>query len=215
MVSSRFSFRGSGLEPQPGSHHSTGHLGHGLGPLLLQLLFITLFVGVLVTFLYRVPKNPSDQKQEKIYQELNQLRSGVDRLCRPCPWDWTSFQGNCYFFSKSTRNWTDSLIACQEMGAQLVIIENLEEQKFLKFNLPKKHRAWIGISDLEKEDNWQWVNGSALSHSFSTYWNEGEPNNQEDEDCAEFKKRGWNDEKCAFKNFWICKKPALSFCSHK
>ncbi|KAM4889359.1 CD209 antigen-like protein C [Thomomys bottae] len=191
------------------------HLDHGPGRLLLQLFFIALFGGVLVAFLYRVPKDPSDQTQEKIYQELTQLRSRVDRLCRPCPWDWASFQENCYFFSKSTRTWNESVIACKEMGAQLVIIENVEEQNFIRFTLPKKRQAWIGISDLQQENRWQWVNGEELLHRFRSFWNEGEPNNQEDEDCAEFKEGGWNDAKCAFKKFWICKKSALPFCSRE
>nr|XP_040146475.1 CD209 antigen-like protein 2 isoform X2 [Ictidomys tridecemlineatus] len=74
-----------------------------------------------------VSRVPSSQGQ-KVCQELTQLKAGVDRLCRPCPWDWTFFQGHCYFFSKSQRNWHDSATACQEEGAQLVVINSAEEQ---------------------------------------------------------------------------------------
>lgn len=55
----------------------------------------------------------------------------TDRLCRPCPWDWTLFQEKCYFFSKSQRNWNDSSTTCKEKGAQLVIVDSDEEQVLL------------------------------------------------------------------------------------
>lgn len=52
----------------------------------------------------------------------------IDSLCRPCPWEWTFFHRKCYYFSKSQRNWNDSVTACQEVEAQLVIVESDEEQ---------------------------------------------------------------------------------------
>lgn len=52
----------------------------------------------------------------------------TDRLCRPCPWDWTPFQGSCYFFSVVQKAWNDSATACQKVGAQLVVIKSDEEQ---------------------------------------------------------------------------------------
>lgn len=48
--------------------------------------------------------------------------------------------------------------------------------------------------------------------SFVKYWNEGEPNSSGEEDCAEFRGKGWNDSKCSLSKFWICKKPTTS-CS--
>ena len=52
----------------------------------------------------------------------------IDSLCRPCPWEWTFFNRKCYYVSKSLRNWNDSVTACQEVEAQLVVVENDEEQ---------------------------------------------------------------------------------------
>ncbi|MBZ3881521.1 CD209 antigen, partial [Sciurus carolinensis] len=100
---------------------------------------------------------------QKVYQELTQLKAGVGRLCRPCPWDWTFFQGNCYFFSKSLRNWHDSVTACQEEGAQLVVIESAEEQSLLQQTSHIKGSPWMGLSDLNKEGAWHWVEVSPLS----------------------------------------------------
>ncbi|XP_032107865.1 CD209 antigen isoform X3 [Sapajus apella] len=165
-----------------------------------------------------VSKNPSSQRQEQsmqeeISQDLTQLKAAVERLCRPCPWEWTFFQGNCYFISNSQRNWHDSVTACQEVGAQLVIIKSDEEQNFLQLQSSRSNRlAWMGLSDLHEENTWQWVDGSPLSPSLRQYWNQGEPNNIGEEDCAEFNGNGWNDDRCSAAKFWICKKSAAS-CS--
>ncbi|KAK7800582.1 hypothetical protein U0070_013386, partial [Myodes glareolus] len=86
----------------------------------------------------------------------------TDRLCRPCPWDWTLFQGNCYFFSKFQQNWHDSVTACREVGAQLVVIKSDEEQSFLQQMSKEKGYAWMGLSDLKHEGMWHWLDGSHL-----------------------------------------------------
>ncbi|XP_008053829.1 CD209 antigen-like [Carlito syrichta] len=154
-------------------------------------------------------------KQPEIAQEVAQLKVAVNHLCRPCPWDWTFFQGNCYFISNSQRNWQDSITACQEVGAQLVVIKSHEEQNFLQLQSSRSNRfTWMGLSDLKTEGTWHWVDGSLLSPSFAKYWNRGEPNNVGKEDCAEFSGNGWNDDKCAVAKFWVCKKPAAS-CPHE
>uniref|UniRef100_A0A2I3GQ67 CD209 molecule n=1 Tax=Nomascus leucogenys TaxID=61853 RepID=A0A2I3GQ67_NOMLE len=156
---------------------------------------------------------PEKSQQQEIYQELTRLKAAVERLCRPCPWEWTFFQGNCYFMSNSQRDWHDSITACQEVGAQLVVIKSAEEQNFLQLQSSRSNRfAWMGLSDLNQEGTWQWVDGSPLSPSFKQYWNRGEPNNIGEEDCAEFSGNGWNDDKCNLAKFWICKKSAAS-CS--
>uniref|UniRef100_A0A8C0XPA6 C-type lectin domain-containing protein n=1 Tax=Castor canadensis TaxID=51338 RepID=A0A8C0XPA6_CASCN len=163
--------------------------------------------------LFAGSKVSCSQGQSKINQELSQLKAGVDRLCRRCPWDWTFFQGNCYFFSKSQRNWKSSITACQEVGAQIVIIESDEEQSFLQQTSKNKGQTWMGMSDLNEESTWHWVDGSPLSSSFKKYWNKGEPNNAGEEDCAEFSGGGWNDASCDTEKFWICKNSSLS-CSN-
>ncbi|XP_040587473.1 CD209 antigen-like protein C isoform X2 [Mesocricetus auratus] len=153
-------------------------------------------------------------KKEKVYQEMSQLKPQINRLCRPCPWDWTFFQGSCYFFSTFQQNWHESVTACKEVGAQLVVIKSDDEQSFLQRTSKEKGYAWMGLSDLKREGVWHWVDGSHLLFSFMKYWNKGEPNNEGEEDCAEFRDDGWNDVPCTVQKYWICKKPAMS-CTKK
>uniref|UniRef100_A0A8C8U6T7 CD209a antigen n=1 Tax=Peromyscus maniculatus bairdii TaxID=230844 RepID=A0A8C8U6T7_PERMB len=182
----RYSIKGFGFQPNSGFGSFTGHLGLGHVPLALQVFFLVVFSVLLLVVLVK------------------------DRLCRRCPWDWTPFQESCYFFSVSQKTWNDSATACQNVGAQLVVIKSDEEQKFLQQTSKKRGYTWMGLIDMHKESTWHWVNGSPLTLSFMKYWNEGEPNNVGDEDCAEFRGDGWNDTKCDNKKFWICKKPKTS-----
>ncbi|XP_026644977.1 CD209 antigen-like protein C [Microtus ochrogaster] len=193
-----------------GKHHLQRWLSHRNGLLVLHLFSIVLLTGLLVAVLVQGFKSPSSPGNEKIYKQLMQLKVGVDSLCLPCPWEWESFNGKCYFFSKSQRTWNDSVTACQEVEAQLVIIDNDEEQSFLQRMSEKKGHAWMGLSDIRKEGKWVWMDGSPLQWSFMKYWNKGEPNNEGEEDCAEFRDDGWNDAPCAVEKYWICKKSAMS-----
>nr|KAF6348001.1 hypothetical protein mMyoMyo1_002401 [Myotis myotis] len=134
------------------------------------------------------------------------MNATLTGLCRRCPWNWDFFQGSCYIFSKIQSTWDASVSACEDMRAQLVVINNAEEQKFLKsWDIRNDKSTWIGLSDKHNEGSWQWVDNTHLHLSF---WKEGEPNNQGEEDCAELSGDGWNDNKCSEEHFWICEKPS-------
>ncbi|XP_019523161.1 PREDICTED: CD209 antigen-like protein 2 isoform X1 [Hipposideros armiger] len=198
-------------------------------PLPLMLLFISLgLFMLLLTTLVQVsriqqslPRETGHQESrspvvllqeqtqsdlEKIRQQLTWMNATLAGLCRPCPWDWTLFQGSCYIFSQTQSTWKAAVSACEDIRAQLVVINNAEEQKFLKFwDIRNNKRIWIGLSDQHNETFWQWVDKSPLTLSF---WIEGEPNNIGDEDCVELSTDGWNDNKCSAEDFWICEKPS-------
>uniref|UniRef100_A0A668A767 C-type lectin domain-containing protein n=1 Tax=Myripristis murdjan TaxID=586833 RepID=A0A668A767_9TELE len=119
---------------------------------------------------------------------------------------WIYFSSSCYFLSSENKNWNDSRQDCLGRGADLVIINSREEQSFLKnFGLT----VWIGLSDLETEGEWKWVDGSSLSY---TSWMENEPNDHgKSEDCGELvpEKDGWNDFPCSAGRPWICEKKTV------
>ncbi|XP_040846198.1 CD209 antigen-like protein E [Ochotona curzoniae] len=191
-------------QPQGPLGHLRSHLS-----LVLQLLCAVLLVAILAQ-VSKVPSCPEQESNEELYQDLMQLKAGLANLCRPCPWDWTFFQGHCYFFSKSQRNWHDSMSACQDVGAQLVIVRSDEEQSFLQQTSKSLGPTWMGLSDLNMEGVWHWVDGSPLELNFTKFWNRGEPNNIGGEDCAEFRDDGWNDSLCNGLRFWVCKQAAGS-----
>ncbi|KAG7313942.1 hypothetical protein KOW79_022438 [Hemibagrus wyckioides] len=97
---------------------------------------------------------------------------------------------------------------CINRGADLVIKNSTEEE------INSTSWAWIGLSDIEVERVWKWVDGTPLTTRF---WATGEWNNYSDEDCAEIlgdtKMKYWNDASCSITYYWICEKN-MFLCSN-
>ncbi|XP_055969220.1 CD209 antigen-like protein C [Sorex fumeus] len=149
------------------------------------------------------------EELEVIGKRLARMNATLERLCQ-CPWGWELFQGSCYWFSRSKRDWASSDPVCQSMNARLVVVNSVSEEKFLQsWEVRYEIRTWIGLSDHHEEASWQWVDGTPFQLSF---WKPGEPNNDQDEDCVELYNDGWNDDKCSKEKPWICEKPLVS-CS--
>ncbi|KAK3507420.1 hypothetical protein QTP70_020384 [Hemibagrus guttatus] len=125
----------------------------------------------------------------------------------PGKWKCFSSSSNFYGMSNEKKSWEESRKDCREKGADLLIINNTEEQEFIGKQLGN-FEAWIGLSDEVKEREWKWVDGTTLNTSFS-YWAEGEPNNVGEEDCAVISGSICNDRKCSDKLPWICEKPVF------
>ncbi|XP_013397759.1 uncharacterized protein LOC106164412 [Lingula anatina] len=137
----------------------------------------------------------------------------VNVTCAP---NWRLFKGNCYLFVTQEKVYKDAVAYCQRTPdgtrATLTSILDEEEQGFISNYLTGY--SWIGYDDIKTEKKWQWVDGTATT-TFTNWWTPSEPNNQNNEDCAEllgpnaFGKSGaWNDKTCAIKRDFICKSQA-------
>ncbi|KAF1494155.1 C-type lectin domain family 17, member A, partial [Eudyptula minor novaehollandiae] len=137
---------------------------------------------------------------------LEQTRSLSEILCTKCPAGWQQFAKTCYFFSTTKKPWLAAKQSCHDFNAHLAIVDTEQENKFLANHIMKDRVFWLGLTDTDSENNWQWVNGRSLSLSF---WNSGEPNNagQQGEDCATIYSSGlWNDILCSSPEAWICER---------
>uniref|UniRef100_A0A672QEP7 Si:ch73-343l4.8 n=1 Tax=Sinocyclocheilus grahami TaxID=75366 RepID=A0A672QEP7_SINGR len=112
------------------------------------------------------------------------------------------------FISTELKSWSDSRQYCRDRGADLVIINTEEKQRFISSFI--KQSVWIGLSDTENEGGiMKWVDNSTLKPGF---WLNGEPNNQDgDEDCIELMPsnpvlNNWNDLPCSQKRKGFCEK---------
>ncbi|XP_016115284.1 C-type lectin domain family 17, member A-like [Sinocyclocheilus grahami] len=114
---------------------------------------------------------------------------------------WKCHQSSLYFISSEMKSWTESRRYCTERAADLVIINNIEEQDFVK-NISGVANVWIGLTDTDVEGTWKWVDGSNMTSGF---WETGQPNTEE-EDCALTHSPGWADFPCGFTFKWICEK---------
>ncbi|XP_055007226.1 C-type lectin domain family 4 member M-like [Boleophthalmus pectinirostris] len=137
--------------------------------------------------------NNVDEEKNKILAKLQKLNN-----------NWLYFSGSFYHCSDNKRSWEDSRSFCQEQGGDLVVINNEEEQNFLRVY---GGRRWIGLSDRQTEGVWKWVDGSSLTLSS---WLSGEPNDGNgNEDCGEILMRDngdWklNDLSCNNEQSCIC-----------
>ncbi|XP_051766290.1 CD209 antigen-like protein C isoform X1 [Ctenopharyngodon idella] len=111
-------------------------------------------------------------------------------------------QSSFYYISSEKKSWTESRKYCTERGADLIIINNKEEQDFVK-KMSDGALVWIGLTDSDVEGRWKWVDGSTLTSGF---WGSGEPNGRTGENCVLTDSSGWADYPCHGHYQWICEK---------
>uniref|UniRef100_A0A3Q2D507 C-type lectin domain-containing protein n=1 Tax=Cyprinodon variegatus TaxID=28743 RepID=A0A3Q2D507_CYPVA len=125
---------------------------------------------------------------------------------KTCPTGWNKFSCSCYFLSTKSGSWDEGRKDCITRGADLVVINDKEEQVLCFAN----EAAWIGLIDKETEGSWKWVDGTSMTLSF---WVDNQPDNggkdygAKEEDCAHIRTgEGWNDLPCSYLLNWICEK---------
>lgn len=162
---------------------------------------------------------------QTLLKEKSNLQTNVSALegtCGKCLPKWNLFNSSCYFFSTSEpsnvkMNWHDSRENCISRGADLVVIDNPQEQKYVSDVIEAANLGsmwdsgfWIGLTDIQTEGTWVWINN--VTEVDQRYWIEGEPNNSgSGEDCGATGKSTSNpwstrfDGKCNSKKMnWIC-----------
>ncbi|XP_060720560.1 C-type lectin domain family 4 member F-like [Tachysurus vachellii] len=96
---------------------------------------------------------------EKMMDELQNLLNNIDTQTQI---GWRYFNSSFYYFSTGMKNWIESTQDCRNRGAHLVIIDSTAEKSIPKWLL-KSDRAWIDLSDREKEKVWKWVDGTNMT----------------------------------------------------
>ncbi|XP_031417136.1 CD209 antigen-like protein E [Clupea harengus] len=146
-----------------------------------------------------------------------------ERRCRSCEDGWNHFRSKCYFFSRDSNSWAHGRTQCLSQGADLLVINSREEQRFvfgMSWRLHPEERAWVGMTDAETEGEWRWVDGSLVRDNVQ-YWvqradGSSEPDDwrvsdEQGEDCGhidtvETELSCWMDAPCHAHFRWICEK---------
>ncbi|XP_028249455.1 CD209 antigen-like protein C [Parambassis ranga] len=140
-------------------------------------------------------------------KELDRLQSLLDHS-KTCPSGWTMFGCSCYLVPPKSGSWDEGRADCRGRGADLVVIDCIQEQRFLTTFTTQP--SWIGLTDREEEGTWKWIDGTPLN---LTDWNQGQPDNGKgdprygEEDCVHIRAQGtshWNDLSCAAQLKWVC-----------
>ncbi|KAI8796457.1 C-type lectin domain family 4 member M [Biomphalaria glabrata] len=117
----------------------------------------------------------------------------------------------CLFWSTTTKNFSVAKADCQGRGARLGVFNDADKMEILRRKgMAMKTNIWVGVDDIEVEGTWKWHDGSILPES--SYWpvffNDGQPNNYDDQDCGHYWSKGTKlaDEKCSAVFYYVCEK---------
>ncbi|XP_049890716.1 CD209 antigen-like protein C isoform X3 [Epinephelus moara] len=103
----------------------------------------------------------------QVQDEVKQLKDKIEG--KWCPDGWSKFGCSCYFKMNEEKNWDGSRADCRQRGADLVVINNKEEQKFVT-ELNVHGESWIGLQETWTGGRWEWeqkwVDGSPLTEMF-------------------------------------------------
>ncbi|KAM8767288.1 CD209 antigen-like protein C isoform 5-T6 [Acanthopagrus schlegelii] len=123
-----------------------------------------------------------------------------------CPDGWTRFGCSCYFRSNEMRTWSQSRTDCQNKGADLVVINSEDENKFVSGLNNMYGQFWIGLKteSTEWSYEWKWVDGSPLTE---TFWAAGQPAATWGWYATCCNQQGrWTQSGYYEKKYWICEK---------
>lgn len=116
--------------------------------------------------------------------------------------------GRRYLVCTTPRAYVDAVARCREHGAEGWVPDGPREAAIItQAALQIRNQDyWIGLDDLENEGEFVWPDG--IERPWEN-WNDGEPNNAGNEDCAHIWARNgrWNDLPCDRRQGIICEVP--------
>ncbi|KAJ7985192.1 hypothetical protein DPEC_G00349530 [Dallia pectoralis] len=153
------------------------------------------------------------------YSKLGQSCSKTVKRCRECPEGWIHVDDKCYYYSNDKLDWLSSRDSCTTMGSHLTILHSQKQHDALEVEARRiggfDYHFWIGLSDIDKEGDWRWVDNTTITN---TFWNELSAESQKREsgeshgqDCATLDSHSqtWFDVPCDFMYKRICQMDAI------
>ncbi|KAG7229003.1 hypothetical protein INR49_013236, partial [Caranx melampygus] len=160
-----------------------------------------------------LPKPPVPPKRaEEPGTVARQVQPSVATTAAPgCPKEFRKFGDSCYYFSSGSQrlNFDEAKLFCSNLTSHMLIINDNEEQQFVRNAIAGKGYFWLGLTDREEENVWKWVDGTIPVFK---KWKPGQPDNwthghEEGEDCAGLiHNANWNDFYCTDRIGFICER---------
>ncbi|KAF3706897.1 C-type lectin domain family 4 member E [Channa argus] len=190
--------------------------------IILTVLLITMDRGVSSDFSLGLKVNSLQKRYIQLcddYSSLGQSCSQTVKQCSECPERWLHIGDQCYYFSNDKLDWMKSKANCEDMGAHLTILHSMEQHDTVEKEAKRiggfDYHYWIGLSDIDKEGDWRWVDNTTLQHKYWDQWS-SEPDNhlsggEHGEDCATLNthSKTWFDVPCEHIYKRICQMAAI------
>lgn len=94
--------------------------------------------------------------------------------------------------------------SCINEGAVLIFIEDFSELGFLDTILAKGENVFVGMTDIAKEGQWVWMDGSTVT--LDPLWHGNFPRGGTERNCAEYvQNHGFHDIPCDVSRKYVCK----------
>jgi hypothetical protein len=142
---------------------------------------------------------------------LCETKVGNGKSGLACAHQLTAFGSAFCLVQSSPSTWEEAQHLCTAAGGNLAVLDSEAKNQALATALgasPTQATVslWIGLNDRVREGDFRWIDGEPVTH---TAWRGGEPNNQGDEDCAEWSPSDgrWNDLPCATQIGSLCQAP--------
>ena len=132
------------------------------------------------------------------------VRFFITEYCLP---GWEYFQGSCYFFSSSSKSWSDSQASCQQ--SNLLNIGSKQENDFINAHITSE--SWIGLREVA-DNKMNWTDDS--TEPVYINWQAGEPVYEDGrDDCTSFSLSSgtWHTNRCDVVLNFICEKGKVTF----
>ncbi|CAK8695694.1 unnamed protein product [Clavelina lepadiformis] len=164
--------------------------------------------------------NTVAELQRTLVQHEELIVALQNRRLIPCAGWYSPNNGFQYQLSSTKQNWQESRMLCQQIGGDLAAlgIKNFHMRKKVADNLfPTTQWIWIGMSDLDREGHFNWIDGNPFNDP-SPGWKNGDPNNaRNNEHCVGISHAGdpphlIYDIACDATLYALCEKSAAAAC---
>nr|XP_025139042.1 C-type lectin domain family 7 member A-like [Bubalus bubalis] len=129
-------------------------------------------------------------------EDYSVLPLGTVKDYGTCQGSWSCCGKDCYYFSKTEKNWMESKKSCQELGASLIKIDDQEEQVFIQSKI--KYNHWIGLEKRGDRHPWKWLDGTTVSKNLDFQNSNGK--------CGSLKSKHVIPDICTKQFHYICEK---------
>ncbi|XP_071788498.1 C-type lectin domain family 4 member M-like [Asterias amurensis] len=119
---------------------------------------------------------------------------------------WSQWQDKCYKMHDANVTWEEGKQICVELGGVMVVPQSEVELQHLH-NMCSCNWLRIGCNDIKTEGSWVCLDDEGTIDVQDKRWNDAQPNNYGNQDCAAINASGWHDGDCGTKRKLICQRP--------